>query len=76
LGALTKIPHGLTVSLASVPVLRHTIPEGAPALQEWWIDVCGKKASDDAVTDATAFVDFLDAFIASTGLPRTVNVVA
>jgi len=73
LGALTKIPHGLTVSLATVPVLRHTIQEGAPALQELWIDVCGKKASDDAVTDATAFVDFLDAFIASTGLPRTVK---
>ena len=73
LGALTKIPHGLGVSLATVPVLRHSLAAGWAGIASLLQPVFGEPASGDRVRDAARFVDLLHDFIGSTELPRTVK---
>ncbi len=75
LGALTHIPHGLGVTISTVPVLRYTI-EGAPeGLASLWREVClGEKLESEGM-EATAFVDALNALITEVGMNKTVETI-
>ena len=75
LGAITHIPHGLGVTISTIPVLRHTI-EGAPeGLARLWREVCfGQKLENDAA-EATAFVGALEALIMAVGMNKTVETI-
>ncbi len=75
LGALTHIPHGLGVTISTIPVLRHTI-EGAPeGMAKLWREVCfGEKLENEAL-EATAFVGKVEALITAVGMNKTVQTI-
>lgn len=73
LGALTHIPHGLGVTVSTVPVLRATIPHAPESLARLAKDVCGAEGFDSPTAAATHFVDALEGLIASVDLKKTVR---
>jgi len=73
LGALTHIPHGLGVTISTVPVLRHTIEEAPAGLAQLWREVCSGQKLEDNAAEATAFVDQLEALIVAVGMNKTVE---
>lgn len=73
LGALTHIPHGLGVTISTIPVLRHTVADAPACLARLWRDVCLGQKLKNETAEATAFVDKLENLIAAVGMKKTVE---
>lgn len=74
LGAYTDCPHGLGLSVISMPYYRYIYRDGLPkfvrfAKSVWGIDANGK--SDDEI--ARAGIDALEAFSDELGIPKTLR---
>ena len=73
LGALTHIPHGLGVTISTIPVLRHTIEDAPEGLAQLWREVCVGQKLENETAEAEAFVDQLEALITAVGMNKTVE---
>ncbi len=73
LGALTHIPHGLGVTISTVPVLRHTLEHASEDLAQLWREVCNGDALADKAAEAASFVNCIESLIVAVGMNKTVR---
>jgi len=72
LGALTHIPHGVGVTISTVPVLRHTVSKAPEGLARLWREVCFGEQLTTTAEEASAFIDKVEDLIEAVAMNKTV----